>query len=333
MRGLIPQTTDFPTWIRAVIALQRKGSPPGQMAEAARSAIQEARCFGTALVGDISNTLTTPASLIAEGMPGVVFHELIGFRDGGEDGDVAQALERLESLPANPHLRYSLAAHAPYSVSPRLFQAIAVALSSRDFPVMSVHLGESMAECEFLERGTGPWKRVLEDVGAWNPAWTPPGCGPVEYLERMGLIDDRTIAVHGVRLQNAELERLRRAGTTLVTCPRGNALTGAGAPPIARFYQSGITVAVGTDSLASVPDLNLFAELAEMRKLAPDVPARALLESATVNGARALGFNRELGTLEAGKRAGAIAVDLGDGTSDVEESLVRGIEASQIQWI
>ena len=71
-----------------------------------------------------------------------------------------------------------------------------------------------------------------------------------------------------------ELERVAAKGATLVTCPRGNERTGAGTPPIAEFFESGVRLAVGTDSLASVPDLNVFAELAEMRRLAPAVPAR-----------------------------------------------------------
>jgi 5-methylthioadenosine/S-adenosylhomocysteine deaminase len=92
-------------------------------------------------------------------------------------------------------------------------------------------------------------------------------------------------------------------------------------------------VAFGTDSLASAPDLNLFSELAEARRLAPRVPARTLLESATRQGAAALGFGDELGTIEAGKRAHLIAVRVPDGVDDVEEYLVGGIEASAIRWL
>jgi cytosine/adenosine deaminase-related metal-dependent hydrolase len=87
---------------------------------------------------------------------------------------------------------------------------------------------------------------------------------------------------------------------------------------------------VGTDSLASVPDLNLFGELAELRRLAPDVPAARLLESATLEGARALGFESDLGTLEAGKRASLIAVSVPRDTRDVAEYLVNGIAQSDI---
>jgi cytosine/adenosine deaminase-related metal-dependent hydrolase len=139
--------------------------------------------------------------------------------------------------------------------------------------------------------------------------------------------------VHGVQMTMADLARLAARGATLVTCPRSNGHTGAGAPPIEDFYESGVHVAVGTDSLASAPDLNVFGELATLRALAPAVPASALLDSATRQGARALGFDAEYGTIEPGKRARLLAVDIPPGTVDVEEYLVGGIQPEQIRWI
>jgi 5-methylthioadenosine/S-adenosylhomocysteine deaminase len=94
-----------------------------------------------------------------------------------------------------------------------------------------------------------------------------------------------------------------------------------------------VNVAFGTDSLASVDDLNLFSELAAARRIAPRVTARSLLESATLQGARALGFEDDLGSIEAGKRAQLIAVRLPEKVGDVEEYLVGGIEPGAIGWL
>jgi len=175
---------------------------------------------------------------------------------------------------------------------------------------------------------------LLEDLGVWDPAWVPPGGSPVKFLDDSGFLDARVLAVHGVQMTGGDLERLVARGTTLVTCPRSNGHTGAGAPPIADFYDAGVRVAVGTDSLASSPDLNVFAELATMRALAPDVPAAALLDSATRQGARALGFDGDYGTIEPGKLARLIAVEIPALTIDVEEYLVAaGILPEQIRWI
>jgi cytosine/adenosine deaminase-related metal-dependent hydrolase len=215
-------------------------------------------------------------------------------------------------------------------VSPTLLQEIARGNPARP---LSIHLGESAQELEFLQRGTGEWRALLEQLGAWNPSWTPPGCGPVEYLDALGMVHDRLLAVHGVQFTDGELTRLSAAGATVVTCPRSNRWTGAGVPPIDRFYGSGVRVAVGTDSLASVDDLNLFAELAEIRRLAPSVAPARILESATLAGALALGFGSELGSIEPGKRAQLLAVRVPAGVADVEEYLVSGVEPSDIHWL
>jgi cytosine/adenosine deaminase-related metal-dependent hydrolase len=102
---------------------------------------------------------------------------------------------------------------------------------------------------------------------------------------------------------------------------------------VERFYASGVRVAVGTDSLASVEDLNVFAELKMMRELAPGVAARELLASATQHGADALGFGAALGTIEAGKRAELIAVATPAAVGDVEEYLVSGISPTEVTWL
>src|SRR6185295_13447292 len=91
--------------------------------------------------------------------------------------------------------------------------------------------------------------------------------------------------------------------------------------------------AVGTDSLASAPDLNVFAELREMRRLAPTVPASRLLASATYEGARALGFDSEFGTIAAGKSARLISVEMPAAVEDVEEYLVSGVEPDRVRWL
>jgi cytosine/adenosine deaminase-related metal-dependent hydrolase len=305
----------------------------GEIARAIAAAIDEARRFGTTLMGDISNTLATSGPLAERGMAAVVFHELLGFQAIDADGVIHRALEAIGKIPDSADVRHTIAPHAPYSVSPALFGRIRVALNHEPFARSSVHLGESEAEIEFLRNGTGPYRTLLDEIGKWDPSWVPPGCGPVEYLDQMGFLDDRLLVVHGVHFSTGDVERIASKGATLVTCPRGNMLTGAGSPPVGEFFDSGVRVAVGTDSLASVPDLNLFAELAEMRRLAPDVPASRLLEAATINGARALGFESEFGTIDAGKRDALVAVQLDGMVSNVEDELVSGVDPTQIRWV
>jgi aminodeoxyfutalosine deaminase len=183
-----------------------------------------------------------------------------------------------------------------------------------------------------LQDGTGPLRDLLDRVRAWNPAWQPPAMGPVDYIGSLGLLSSQTLVVHGVQFTDAELATLARAGATLVTCPRSNVWVGVGDPPVSRFYASGVRVAIGTDSLASASDLNVFSELAALHHLAPDVPAARLLASATREGAEALGLT-DLGRIAPGASARLIAIDLPETVRDIETYLVEGIDPGQIYWL
>lgn len=328
MRNQVPPSRSMPDWASQLIARRRAvaDEPVGPIEDSVR----DLRAAGTSLVGDVTNTLAAYDVLARSALSAAIFHELLGFNAADPDRVVADAHARGSGLTPRARLRLSLAPHAPYSVSPALFRAIGRALGDRP---MSVHLGESTDELQFLREGTGAWREILGRLGVWNDRWQPPGCGPVEYLDRLGLVNPRLLAVHGTHFDEGELARLASAGATLVTCPRSNRWTGAGTPPIERFYASGVRVAIGTDSLASVEDLNLFAEAAAVRRLAPGVPASRILASATIHGAAALGFENEYGSIEPGKRADLIAVRTPHGVEDVEEYLLRGIAPDQIRWI
>jgi cytosine/adenosine deaminase-related metal-dependent hydrolase len=330
LRGRIPSAEDgMIGWVQRMLAARRAAAADDPIAIAA--GVAEARAAGTALVGDVTNTLATASALSASGMSAVLFYELIGFNAADPERIASDAMRRAANVERGS-VRATLAPHAPYSVSPALFRAIAREVAARD-RITSVHVGESPEEMAFLRDGRGGWREILERLGAWDPAWSAPACGPVELLDRLGTLNERTLLVHAVQLDEAELSRAAGRGATIVTCPRSNAWIGVGNPPVDRFYASGARVAVGTDSLASVGDLNLFMELAAMRRLAPAVSASRLLDSATRAGADALGFGGELGVLAPGARADMIAVGVPDGIADVEEYLVGGIEPQQIRWL
>ena len=335
LRDEVPPTSDFVTWIRAVMAArrQRPEAKSREILDAVDAALVECIASGTAVVGDISNTLVTFDPLARSPLAAVVFYELIRFHARDPVGLVDAARREIGALRATDHVRPSLAAHAPYSVAPLLIREIRQAVGRDPSARWSIHLSESSAEVEFLHCGSGPWRELLEEVRGWDPAWEAPGVSPVQFLDDSGLLDAHTLAVHGVQMSVADLGRLAARGTPLVTCPRSNAHTGAGTPPIAAFYESRVKVAIGTDSLASTADLNMFGELAAMRAIAPTVPARLLLESATLQGARALGFDAEFGSIHPGKLARVIAVDVPAGTDDVEEYLLSGIQPAEIRWV
>jgi cytosine/adenosine deaminase-related metal-dependent hydrolase len=336
LRAAIPRATRFLDWIRAVMTARRQYADPTApvILGAARHGIAESHAAGTGLVGDISNTLVTMPLLHEAGVTAHVFHELLGFNAPEPEERVAIARASIDAACAGtPALRASLAPHAPYSVSPALLAAIRRDVDAHPGAISSIHAAESPDEVEFLASATGGWKDLLRELGVWADSWQAPGVSPVRYLEACGYLDPRVLIVHGVQCERDDLARVKNAGATLVSCPRSNRYVGVGDPPLADFYASGVNVAFGTDSLASVDDLNVFGELAAARPLAPAVPASRLLESATLTAARALGFGSEYGSIARGKRASLISVRLQGRVDDVEEYLLGGIEPDAISWL
>jgi cytosine/adenosine deaminase-related metal-dependent hydrolase len=294
-------------------------------------ALEEMTASGTGLVGDISNSLAHLDVLDGSGLTGVVFHEVIRFRAAEAGRVVDEARRNIAAARAGSRWRIALAPHAPYSVAPSVFRVLAAARPRLAEPRMSVHVAESAEEVEFIGRGSGGWPDLLKRLGAWDPDWRAPSCSPVEYLDRVGFWNEHTLAVHAVQASDADLALLAARGVTLVTCPRSNAWVGAGVPRVEAFYRSGARVALGTDSLASVADLNLFGELAALRRIGPGVRAAEFLRSATLSGAEALGFGATHGAIAPGRADALIAVEVPPGTTDVEEYLVSGIEPGKVR--
>jgi cytosine/adenosine deaminase-related metal-dependent hydrolase len=332
MAGRVPPSDSMGLWIRALMALRRGDPPPEHVQrQAAAAAVANARALGTVAFGDIGNTLIAADALADAGAPAVLFHELIGFGAGDARACAREGAERVIQA-VRPPVNAGLAPHAPYSVSPDLFRAVADEAAANRLR-SSVHVAESREEVEFLMTGRGEIAETLKHLGAWNDAWSAPGVDPANYLDGLGVLRPGLLVVHATQLAPRALARLADRGCVIVSCPRSNRWVGVGDPPLDAFYASGAAVAIGTDSLASAPDLDMFAELAAARALSR-VPAARLLESATRRGAEALGFGQDLGTIEPGKRADLLAVAVPAGVEDVEEYLVSGgIGPAEIRWL
>ena len=335
LRDQVPPASSFIAWIRGVMAARRRRPDPHapEIMDAIERAIGEASAAGTAIVGDISNTMVTMAPLMRSELAAVVFYELIKFNASDPNQMVERARQEIDALHPTDRVRASLAAHAPYSVAPLLFRAIQRAIERDPFAPCSVHLAESAEEVQFIQDGHRPVARAARGDGRLEQrvdgAGREPGAVPrrdrisdVARAGRARRADDgrRSRAARGARRDARHLPAQQRPHGGRRAAARG-------------VLHSGVRVAVGTDSLASAPDLNVFAELAAMRALAPSVPASSLLASATREGARALGFDAEYGTIEPGKLRAPAGRRRPAGIDDVEEYLVSGIEPDQIRWM
>jgi cytosine/adenosine deaminase-related metal-dependent hydrolase len=320
---------DYLDWLRGFARL-RDSENEERAHEAATRAIGAVLGRGTVAVGDIANHAWMPGLLARSALWAVVFHELFAFRSSDAESRLRTAAGRLDQMEADTRssdgrVCVALTPHAPHTTSARLLKALAgraAATGSR----LSVHVAESEMESAFLRGGAAEYRRFLIERGAWDDHWSSPGQSPVEYLDRLHVLSPRTLAVHCVHLGQRDLSRLQARGTTVITCPRSNERLGVGAAPVPKLLGAGIPVALGTDSLASAPDLDLFAEISTLLHLHPGLSPLAALRMASLNGAVALGIGDRLGSIAPGKVPALIVVPLSQPGADPLEFLADGPE-------
>ncbi|TAK81980.1 MAG: TRZ/ATZ family hydrolase [Betaproteobacteria bacterium] len=207
-----------------------------------------------------------------------------------------KGLELRDRNRDEPLASFCFAPHAPYTVSDASFRQIATLVGELDIGV-HVHLHETVDEVE---------RSVVEH-----------GVRPLERLRRLGLVGPQLIAVHAVHLLPEEIELLGRHGCSAVHCPSSNLKLASGFAPVAAMVAAGINVALGTDGAASNNRLDMFEEMRTAALLAKAVagdaqalPAHAALRAATLNGARALGIDATVGSIQPGKAADLVAVEM-----------------------
>jgi len=332
MNGEPPAGGSFMTWLRDLVA-RREGVDGGTASEAAAKAIETMVQKGTVAVGDVANGTWAAPLLARSGLRGLAFHEIFGFAASSTESILDAAAQRLEAIDAHPDVfaagaRFTtiLTPHAAHTTSLPLLKALGGrAVASGE--VLSIHVAESEEESQLLRDGTGPFKDFLIERGAWDPDWKAPGQTPVAYLERLGVLTPRTLAVHCVHLDHQDMSRLQARGVTVVTCPRSNQRLGVGKAPVPKLLSSGIPVALGTDSMATAPDVDVFTEVAYLRQEHPGLSPAAALRIATLNGARALGMAQDLGSIEEGKLAALAVVELSDPNDDPLEAVTWSSES------
>ena len=195
-----------------------------------------------------------------------------------------------------PGISFTMAPHAPYSVDDSGLTMCAKLAEDRDIPI-HIHVHETAGE-------------ITESLERHN-------CRPLARLDRLGLVNERLMAVHAARLEEGEITRLAERGCSVVHCPQSNLKLASGFAPVETLRAAGVNVALGTDSTASNNDLDLLEEMQTAALLAKGVSgdaeavsAPAALEMATLAGARALGLDGEIGSLRPGKAADCVALDL-----------------------
>lgn len=311
LEGAIPGGRGFVPWIEDQLRVRAERSPD-EVPVAVRKAIADMQAAGTAAVADVSNSLATVGPLRESGLHALVLHEILGFDPAKASHVLKQTKAARAALPPspNPWVRIAVAAHAPHSISRELF-----ALLMGDGGVKSIHVAESRPEDEFLRDGSGEWREFL-DRRVGPVSFDAPNATPVQYLDALGVLKPGLLAVHCVRVDEADAKLLATRGAIAVLCPRSNEFLGNGVPPLALLLGNGVSIALGTDSLASCPSLDVLEDARLLARKFSRVPKAAILRALTRGGALALGFD-DLGEIRPGASAAlaAIAFD-GSGPAD-----------------
>lgn len=299
----------FVQWIRNLVTAWRT-IPVDVQVEGSREGCRMLIESGTAAVGDISNTHASLAPLLESGLYGVIYHEMLNPDPSEAQRVLQRAQEQVRqwrSEYGEERVRFGVTLHTPFTVSAELFRLTLPWVIEEQVP-FCIHIAESPAETEYLLYGTGEIADTLFPSTVPITQWiSPPGCSPVSYLDRLGVLAARPLLVHGVQVDQADLRLLAEQHIPMAHCPRSNFLLNCGRMPLEAYQEVGALVATGTDSLSSSPSLSVWEEgvsamkthLAAGLKLDP----HDLLRMCTLDGARALGFEAILGSLEAGKLA------------------------------
>lgn len=318
-RGLIPPTDPdhFTDWLRGVIAYRRTRTPEQVQADI-RTGLEECLRFGTTLIGDIAVEGASWNAVRESKTRSVLFWELIGVTEeryvaactmyenmtsvSWLRDDWEEAMKSVP-LPGSRTCRWGSSPHAPYSV-----HHISAMATLWIGSVRAMHLAESPGEMQLLRDKTGPFVTFLQELGIWRPEayllvaedflWCPPTiCPPLPprlFIHCNYLPPDTPFAPN----------------QSIVYCPRTHAAFGHPPHPFREFLQRGVRVCLGTDSLASNPDLDILAEARFVHAKYPDFPGDTLLRMITLSGSESLGWADEAGSLEPGKSADFVAIPL-----------------------
>lgn len=331
MRGALDDVEhDFRSWLLKLNSL-RAGLSDEDICKYAVVGAREAVAAGVTCMGDTGRLGVAGVEALKEtGLRGIVFQETeFSPDDRTADEDFVKLASKFEGLHASATdlVRVGLSPHSPYTVSSRLFELIAQYAIINRLPI-SIHAAESNQELELLQHGAGFFTDVYEKFGV---EWHSPYCTPIEYLERLGVLAARPLLAHCTKVTSEDIRKIASYGATIAHCPKSNAKFGHGYAPLEQFLDAGIAVGLGSDSVASnnVCDMfeeSRFASLAARNRegSARFVEAKEVLEAATLGGAKALGLDSSIGTLDPGKQGDIAVISL----TDVAQQPINDIHAA-----
>lgn len=290
------------------------------LAASASLGAHESLACGVTTVGDIVYGPEALAACGDAGLGGVFYWEVLGIDAGDLSGELAEREFPSDGGScATGRTRCAITPHTPYTSGPELLKA-ARNVARAHQASFAIHVSESRAERELMVMGTGPLAETSRRLAL---GFRVPHVGSVPYLDGLGVLDG-AVAVHCVDVDSADISLLKRRVRGVVVCPRSNEWLDNGTPPIGQLSSAGVRLALGTDSTASCPDLDLFAEARAAREIDRGLSPRRLLAMMTADGARVLGLDGWCGAIAPGLQADLTLVETGATTDPEGELIARG---------
>jgi cytosine/adenosine deaminase-related metal-dependent hydrolase len=298
----VPQCENFTDWVRTLL-IENVQLPWNERVSALKSGAKEMLHSGVTTLADYISQPELMPKYTALPFRQVLFLEVLGFKASMVKNTLDRVTSVFESQNSKGEmLRLGLAPHAPYSVSPELFRELKKLASHYDCPY-TCHVAEFPEEVRFLKEGGGELQTFLKERDAIDDDWTPPGKSPIRYLDEIGVLD----SMIGVHLNHVEddLELLAARNARAVFCPGSTRWFGrTQIMPVRQLLDAGVTVGLGTDSLASNESLNFLRELRMADEMLHNVSRPEIVKMATEGGGQALSL--PIGTLAPGMSADLI---------------------------
>ena len=307
------EENDFFAWLRKLtIARLEKLTPDDIRVSATWGACEAARA-GITCVGDASDSaMMSMRALHDVGLRGVVFQESFGPDSRLAQENFAKLRDKVQELRAleTNLVRVGVSPHAPYTVCGPQLELIAELALAEKLPLM-MHAAESEAEDLFIREGGGAF---ADGLAKRNIEWKAAGTSTIQYLKDVGLLQARPLLAHCIRVDDRDIEILRESGARVAHCPKSNAKLGHGRAPLAKFFKNGVTVGLGSDSVASNNTCDLLEEARFATLLAraggDHVSAAQAFAAATAGGAGCLDAQDAIGELRVGAQADLAVVSL-----------------------
>ena len=343
MRGFL-EGLGFREWILRLTTAKRAVLDRADLLEAARLGVAEGLLSGITAYADTCDSGVAFDAMLEAGVRGVMYQEVFGPDPAQCERSMSELRAKVDALrPRETSLvRVGISPHAPYTVSDALFAAAGDYAREAALP-MAIHIAESELESALVERGEGEFADGLRRRGI---AVVPRAASPVQLLERLEVLARaRPLLIHCVRLRDGDVDAMTRHACAVAHCPASNAKLGHGIAPLRELLDAGVVVGLGSDSVASNNRMAILEEarLATLFQGArigrgDAVPAAEALALATIGGARAVGIDDRVGSLEPGKDADLAAFSLRDlpaaaPTLDPVAAVVHALSATPASFV